>query len=230
MNTKWSRRGWTAAGAAALILAATTVASAVDFEPGKAYTGCLNRRTGTITAVAVGSSPLRPCSRASDVIHWNERGEPGPSGDQGAAGAAGAQGEPGPRGASGGFGELYWAATFHFVTDGCPADHYQLAIKRQWGPGAVTFTSHGCKLVTAAAPVPGNQGRIDFPPADAADLYFEDVSLVSPDNTCSVQGEYGQVICPGPGSARRIAPALGFNPEFGPVAVYRLPPTSVPST
>jgi hypothetical protein len=72
------------------------------------YTGCL-LRAGIIINVAIGEHPLRPCSRRTEQISWNQRGpqgEPGPAGPQGAVGPMGPQGEMGPAGAQGAVGPM----------------------------------------------------------------------------------------------------------------------------
>lgn len=64
------------------------------------YTGCLNSG-GSITRVAIGTSPKGSCSPNETQISWNTAGPPGPAGPLGPAGPAGPAGPPGPAGVLG---------------------------------------------------------------------------------------------------------------------------------
>lgn len=99
-----SRRGRivsaVALGASALLVTAG-IATAVD--PGNTYTGCL--KSGSLTSVAIGDSPSKPCTPPAVKISWNETGPQGLTGEQGEQGIEGPQGEQGEPGIQGEQGE-----------------------------------------------------------------------------------------------------------------------------
>jgi hypothetical protein len=71
-------RAWRGVGmVAALVLAVGAIGIGVASAQatGDTYTGCL--KGGTLTKVAIGSEPLRPCSLTATEISWNETGQSG---------------------------------------------------------------------------------------------------------------------------------------------------------
>ncbi len=77
-------------------------------SPPNVYTGCL--AGGSITNVAIGTSPSKPCGNRATQISWNEQGLQGaqglqgPQGLQGLVGPAGPDWPPGAGGTSGAAG------------------------------------------------------------------------------------------------------------------------------
>jgi hypothetical protein len=63
------------------------------------YTGCLNNG-GSITRVAIGTSPNGSCSPNETQISWNSTGPAGPPGPAGPAGQLGRPDPPDPRACS----------------------------------------------------------------------------------------------------------------------------------
>jgi len=73
-------------GTSVVLLALPLIAGAQETST---YTGCLNRRTGSLTQVAIGNLPAGViCPRNTVMIHWNQQGPKGDKGDQGEPGPA----------------------------------------------------------------------------------------------------------------------------------------------
>lgn len=86
----------------ASVLLGGSLSSAQD--PPNTYTGCLSESSGTVSSVAIGDEPSKPCNRNQVEISWNEqgpKGDQGLQGDQGPIGPQGPQGEPGDKGEPG---------------------------------------------------------------------------------------------------------------------------------
>jgi hypothetical protein len=90
------RLGAAAAAAAGLVLVGS-VASAE--APPNQYTGCLSN--GTLTQVAIGTSPNKQCAKSTMQVTWSETGPQGEQGIQGVPGEQGIQGVPGEKGEQG---------------------------------------------------------------------------------------------------------------------------------
>lgn len=82
----------------ALVLFSCCVA--LQAQTGQVYTGCLNKG-GDIINVAIGTTPLKPCSSTETQITWNATGPQGPQGPEGLQGLPGPLGLPGPEGPMG---------------------------------------------------------------------------------------------------------------------------------
>jgi len=80
-----------------LIGVVMTIVAVAGSNSTDTYTGCLTR-IGTLTKVAVGESPARPCRWQQVQISWNAEG---PAGPQGPIGLPGTEGPPGPQGSIG---------------------------------------------------------------------------------------------------------------------------------
>ena len=89
-------------GCATVLALAAALELIASAQTSSQYTGCL--RSGTLTFVAVGASPLKPCAVGAIQVTWNQAGIPGPQGPPGAQGVQGPTGFQGPEGPQGSMG------------------------------------------------------------------------------------------------------------------------------
>ncbi len=198
---------------------------------------CVSSSTGLMRLVGGD----KPCKRAENAVTWNSSGPPGAEGPPGLPGVAG---PAGPTGADSGFKQLAYAATFHFVTDACPAGEWRLAVKRSWGvlPDYMSgaYGQPPCKpiqpgMVASNEDIRGG-GTLLVPIEERAGLLVAGLGNDSADSILSVNPADPTIAYPRRcwlgyeffvhcflwSPAGTLEAFLATDPELGPIAVYRL--------
>lgn len=94
------RRSWLLILIAVVMLFGALLGAASAQDADVTYTGCLTNG-GSLTNVAIGEDPAKPCAGNQIEISWNMSGPEGPIGPQGEPGPQGEKGDQGDPGADG---------------------------------------------------------------------------------------------------------------------------------
>jgi hypothetical protein len=182
-----SRRRVFAAGVIAAVVTVVTAGYgyAAITATNQSYTGCL--LSGTITSVAKGSDPLKPCSNNAEQISWNQtgpKGEPGNNGTNGTNGTDGTNGTNGvsvtsgtePAGANCAYGGAKFTAADNNVTyacNGAPGEKGDPGAAGSGGPLAYAYVDHG--VLDQSRTVGVNSMTLNLVPGGAGDVYCFDL-------------------------------------------------------